>query len=282
MKKLTDTFVLSNGYEIPCVGYGTWQTPDGDIARESVKYAIQAGYRHIDTAAVYGNEVSVGQGIKESGVDRSELFVTSKVWNEERGYEKTMAAFEKTLKDLHLDYLDLYLIHWPASESRFPNWKELNLGTWKAMTELYKAGRIRAIGVSNFCIHHLEPLMETEVKPMVNQIEYHPGQMTEEVVAYCQKNGILVQAWSPLGSGRLLKDQLLQSVADGYGKSIAQMCIRWELQHGVLPLPKSITPSRIDANTQVFDFVISDEDMAKIDAMPNVGGSRLHPDHIDF
>lgn len=282
MKKLTDTFVLSNGYEIPCVGYGTWQTPDGDIARESVKYAIQAGYRHIDTAAVYGNEVSVGQGIKESGVDRSELFVTSKVWNEERGYEKTMAAFEKTLKDLQLDYLDLYLIHWPASESRFPNWKELNLGTWKAMTELYKAGRIRAIGVSNFCIHHLEPLMETEVKPMVNQIEYHPGQMTEEVVAYCQKNGILVQAWSPLGSGRLLKDQLLQSVADGYGKSIAQMCIRWELQHGVLPLPKSITPSRIDANTQVFDFVISDEDMAKIDAMPNVGGSRLHPDHIDF
>ena len=282
MKKLTDTFVLHNGYGIPCVGYGTWQTPDGDVARESVKYAIQAGYRHIDTAAVYGNEVSVGQGIKESGVDRSGLFVTSKVWNEERGYEKTMAAFEKTLKDLQLDYLDLYLIHWPASESQFDNWKELNLGTWKAMTELYKAGRIRAIGVSNFCIHHLEPLMETEVKPMVNQIEYHPGQMTKDVVDYCQANDILVQAWSPLGSGRLLKDETLQAIADGYGKSIAQLCIRWELQHGVLPLPKSITPSRIEDNTSVFDFVISDEDMAKIDAMPNVGVAGLHPDRIIF
>lgn len=282
MNKLTDSFVLSNGCSIPCVGFGTWQTPDGETATNAVKHAIQSGYRHIDAAAIYGNEVSVGKGIALSGVPREELFITSKVWNTERGYEKTMAAFEKTLKDLQLDYLDLYLIHWPASHSQFENWDELNLGTWKAMTELYKAGRIRAIGVSNFLEHHLASLLKTEVKPMVNQIEFHPGLMQADLVAHCREHGILIEAYSPLGTGRMLGNETLKAIADKYGKSVAQVCIRWVLQNGVLPLPKSITPAWIESNTQVFDFVLADEDMAAINAMPYCGGSGNHPDEVPF
>ena len=282
MNKLTDTFKLNNGYEIPCVGFGTWQTPDGDTAVLAVSEAIKAGYRHIDTAACYGNEVGVGKGIKTSGVERKELFVTSKVWNTERGYDRTMAAFEKTLNDLQLDYLDLYLIHWPASASRLDDWEKINLGTWKAMTELYKAGRIKAIGVSNFLPHHLTALLKTEVKPMVNQIEFHPGQMQEETVAFCKENHIVVEAWSPLGTGRMLSNPQLKEIAEKYGKSVAQLCIRWCLQNGVLPLPKTGTPSRMLENAQVFDFKISNEDMTAINVMPYCGGSELHPDKVDF
>lgn len=282
MNKLTDTFKLNNGYEIPCVGFGTWQTPDGDTAVLAVSEAIKAGYRHIDTAACYGNEVGVGKGIKTSGVKRKELFVTSKVWNTERGYDRTIAAFEKTLNDLQLDYLDLYLIHWPASASRFDDWEKINLGTWKAMTELYKAGRIKAIGVSNFLPHHLTALLKTEVKPMVNQMEFHPGQMQEETVTFCKENHIVVEAWSPLGTGRMLSNPQLKEIAEKYGKSVAQLCIRWCLQNGVLPLPKTVTPSRMIENAQVFDFKISNGDMTAINVMPYCGGSELHPDKVDF
>lgn len=273
---------LNNGYMIPEIGYGTWQSPDSEVTVNGAKAAIACGYRHIDTAAAYKNEESVGEGIKESGIARKDLFVTSKVWNTQRGYEKTIAAFEKTLSDLDLDYLDLYLIHWPASKKDYENWEEINLETWRAMTDLYKAGKIKAIGVSNFKPHHLEALMKTEVKPMVNQIEFHPGFMQEETVKYCRDNGILVEAWSPLGTGRMLTNPDLQEIASHYGKSVAQICIRWCIQHDVLPLPKSVTPSRIEENSNVFDFEINAEDMQRIDALENFGGSGLDPDEVDF
>lgn len=282
MEQLTSTFKLSNGVEIPWVGFGTWQTPDGDTAVNAVKQALVSGYRHIDTAAAYKNEGSVGQAIKESGVAREDIFITSKLWNEDRGYENTKKAFENTLKELGTDYLDLYLIHWPANEKQFDDWKEINLDTWKAMTELYKEGKIKAIGVSNFMTNHLEALLDAEVKPMVNQIEYHPGYTQDAVVDLCRKHDILVEAWSPIGSGRLLENEDLTKIADKYEKSVAQLCIRYVLQNDVLPLPKSVTPSRIEENTDIFDFEIMDEDMKTIDAMENVGFSGMDPNEVDF
>lgn len=281
MNHSKDIFELYNGYGIPSVGFGTWLTTDEE-ATEVVKTAVQAGYRHIDTASRYANEKGIGQGIKECGVPREELFITSKVWATERGYESTLKSFEKTIEDLQLDYLDLYLIHWPASPSRFEDWDQINLDTWRALTELYEAGKIRAIGVSNFLPYHMESLMKTRVKPMVNQIEYHPGVNQEETVAYCKENGVLVQAWSPLGRRRVLEHELLKEIAVRYNKSVAQICIRWALQNGVLPLPKSTTPSRIKENLEVFDFEISAEDMAAINEMEPCGESGLHPDTVAF
>jgi len=276
------TMKLKNGVEVPVIGYGTWQSPDSEVTVNGIKTAVGCGYRHIDAAAVYGNEVSVGKGIAECGIPREELFITSKVWNTERGYDSTLAAFEKTIQDLGCGYLDLYLIHWPAVAHMFADWEQINLDTWRAMTELYKAGKIKAIGVSNFKPHHLEALMKTEVKPMVDQIEFHPGLLQEETVKYCRENNILVEAWSPLGTGRMLENDVLKDVAGKYKKTVAQICIRWCLQHDVLPLPKSVTPSRIVENFHVFDFEIGLEDMKMIDALDNFGGSGLNPDKVDF
>ena len=282
LQKASDTFTLSNGYKIPCIGLGTYRTTQEDTAVRAICAAADAGYRHIDTAAAYENEISIGKAIRACDIDRKDLFITSKVWNTNRGYEKTMAAFEHTMEKLQLDYLDLYLIHWPAAKHQFDNWNEINLSTWKAITELYKAGRIKAIGVSNFMPHHLESLMQTEIPPMVNQLEFHPGYMQPEIVEYCHTHNIVVEGWSPLGAGGLLTHNTLAAIAAKYRKTTAQLCIRWCLQHDVVPLPKSITPSRITANTDVFDFVISDEDMAIIDAMPYCGKSITHPDSVDF
>ncbi|MBS5317029.1 MAG: aldo/keto reductase [Clostridiales bacterium] len=282
-KNLQDTYTLANDVQIPCIGFGTWQTPDGETAINSVKAALRAGYRHIDTAACYGNEASVGQAIKESGVPREEIFVTSKVWNTERGYEKTLAAFETTMAKLDLDYVDLYLIHWPAAANQFENWKEINAQTWRALEELYIKGKVKAIGVSNFLPHHLEALLEgAKVVPMVNQIEYHPGFMQAESVDFCKAHNILVEAWSPLGTGNVLNNETLIMMAQKYSKTVAQICIRWVLQHGLLPLPKSITESRIIENTEVFDFELKEEDMAIIDAIPFCGGAGINPDAINF
>ena len=277
MNGLKDGFILHNGIKIPCIGYGTWLTTN-EQASDAVKTAIELGYRHIDTAAKYENEEGVGNGILASGIDRKELFVTSKVWNDNRGYDKTMASFEKTLADLKLDYLDLFLIHWPASPLQYDDYNAVNRSTWKAMVELYKAGKIRAIGVSNFLPHHLDALVESEVVPMVNQIEFHPGQMQTETLEYCRHHNILVEAWGPLGRGKMLDNPTLVSIAQKYNKTVAQLCIRWCLQNGTLPLPKSVTPARISENADVFDFVISDEDMTTINAMEYFAGSGHNPD----
>ncbi len=280
---MSTNFKLNNDVKIPAVGFGTWQTPDGEAAINAIKTAMDHDYRHIDAAAIYGNEKGVGSGIKACGIDRKELFVTSKVWNTERGYETTLKAFEKSLKDLQLDYLDLYLIHWPATAHQFNNWQQINSDTWKAMEKLYTEGKIRAIGVSNFLQHHLEPLLENAVvKPAVNQIEYHPGFMQNECVKFCADNNILVQGWSPLGRGKVLEDEKLKDIAKTYNKSVAQLCIRWALQNKVLPLPKSTTPHRIKENYEVFDFEISETDMTTINGLDNLGASGLHPDSIDF
>ena len=285
MENLSTTLSLSNGVQIPWVGFGTYKATNEEAA-DCIRTAVECGYRHIDTAFFYENESGVGRGVREclagQNLKREDIFVTSKVWNTDRGYENTLAAFEKTMANLKLEVLDLYLIHWPASANQHDNWEELNLGSWRAMTELYQAGRIRAIGVSNFMPHHLKALMETEVKPMVNQIEYHPGLLQEETVNYCKGNGILVEAWSPLGRGRVLDHPVLLELADKYHKSVAQICLRFCLQHEIVPLPKSVSAERIKENGILFDFEISKEDMERIDQLGEFGGSGLHPDSIDF
>lgn len=275
-------FVMKNGVTIPAIGYGTWRTPDGETCVEAVKEAIAAGYTHIDTAAAYGNEASVGEAIRQSGVDRKDLFITSKVWNSERGYDKVMAAFNKSLELLGTDYLDLFLIHWPANHTKYDNWNEINLDSWRAMIDIYKSGKARSIGVSNFMVKHLTSLLETEVPPMVNQIEAHPGHLWEDTIELCQKEGIVVEAWSPLGSGRIIDNELLAEVGSHYGKSASQVSLRWLLQHDILPLPKSLNAGRMRDNLALYDFEISSEDMNRIDEMKNVGFSGSDPDEVTF
>ena len=279
MENLSSTRTLANGVKIPCIGYGTWQTPGGDVARDSVKKALELGYRHVDTATVYGNEASVGEGIRLSGVKREDVFLTTKQWTNERGFENTVAAAERALKTIGVDYLDLYLVHWPAVEKLSPDWAAINAETWRGFEKLYKDGKVRAIGVSNFMPAQLAALKEcAEVQPMVDQVEFHPGYIQRNVLDYCRENGIVVEAWSPLGSGRLLADPLVNEIGAAHGKSAAQTCVRYALQHGIVPLPKSVTLERIAANADVFDFALTDAEMAALDAMPETGYSGYHPD----
>lgn len=274
---------LSNGHIIPDIGFGTFLTPDGDICVDSVREAIASGYTHIDTAAVYGNEVSVGEGVRQSSKPRGELFITSKVWNTERGYDKTLRACEKTLLDLGTDYLDLYLIHWPANRLQFGDAADgINVDTWKAMERLHDEGLVRSVGLSNFYPHHMEPVLASaNVAPAVDQIEYHPGLLQEDTVALCRKNGILVEAWSPLGRGHLLNDGLIMEIASRHGKTPAQVLLRWVLQNDVLPLVKSVHAQRIRENFDIFDFSLSPDESALIAGMP---GSRFggDPDKVTF
>lgn len=277
-------FVLANGQKIPAIGFGTWQTPEGEVAVSAVQAALAAGYTHIDTAAVYGNETSVGKAIAASGIAREQLYITTKVWNSNRGYQQTLNAFEESCAKLDVDYLDLYLIHWPANTRQFPtDWQSINAETWRALEELYQAGKIKAIGVSNFMITHLQALKQTaQIMPMVNQIEFHPGFTQAEVVDYCKDHGILVQAWSPLGSGRLLQNPTLLVLAEKYGLSVAQLCMQFALQQGVLPLVKSITKERIIANIQPIDVVLDESDIAAMAELEETGFSGLQPDQVEF
>jgi methylglyoxal/glyoxal reductase len=260
MKSLQDTTTLHNGVKMPWVGLGVFKVQEGSEVIESVKAAIKNGYISIDTAAIYQNEEGVGQGIRESGISREKLFVTSKVWNADQGYESTLQAFDLSLKKLGLDYLDLYLIHWPGKNK----FKE----TWKALEKLYKDGRVRAIGVSNFHVHHLKDLLsDAEIKPMVNQVEYHPHLAQKELREFCKQEGIQLEAWSPLKQGQLLNDPTLMEIATKYNKSVAQIILRWDIQNEVVTIPKSIKENRIKENANIFDFELTAEDMEKIDSL---------------
>ncbi|GGH10476.1 aldo/keto reductase [Paenibacillus segetis] len=283
MNSLKDCYQLTNGVQIPCIGFGTWQTPNGETAVTAVQEAIRLGYRHIDTASGYGNEESVGIAVKQSGIPREELFITSKLHNPDHGYENTMKAFEQTLKNLDMDYLDLYLIHWPNPIKYRDSWQEANAGSWKAFEELYAAGRIRSIGISNFHPRHIDELMKTAtITPMVNQIRLCPGDTQDEVVDYCKARNIVLEAYSPLGTGSVFDVQEMQDIAQKYGKTIAQICIRWSLQMGFLPLPKSVTESRIKENAEVFDFELSAQDVQIIADLKGCCGYSLNPDLATF
>ncbi|MDQ6111199.1 aldo/keto reductase [Enterococcus gallinarum] len=278
-----NSYTLSNNVSIPELGFGTWQTPNGDVAVSAVKKALEVGYRHIDTAQGYKNEDSVGQAIKESGIPREEIFLTTKLWNENHSYDLVLSSFEESLKKLQTDYIDLFLIHWPNPVKFRDNWQSANAETWRAMEELYQAGKIKAIGVSNFLPHHFEELKKTAtIFPIVNQIFLAPGELQKEVVSYCQEHNVLLEAYSPLGTGKIFDVPEMQELSDKYGKTIAQIAIRWSLQHGFLPLPKSVTPSRIEENLAVFDFELSDEDMQRIDQLDGVVGKATNPDTTGF
>ena len=285
MTSQKDTLRLQNGVEIPCLGFGTWQTPDGETAVRAVRCAIEAGYTHIDTAQVYGNERSVGEAIRQSGVNRGDLFITTKLWNTKHSYELAMRSFEESMDKLGLDYLDLFLIHWPNPVGLRDNdrWQAANAESWKAMEELVEAGRVRAIGVSNFRPHHLDALLKTaKIMPQVNQIRLCPGDTEDETVAYCRERGILLEAYSPLGTGRIFEVPEMRELAEKYGKTVAQICIRWSLERGYLPLPKSVTPSRIVENLDVFDFSLSAEDVQKIADLKGCVGYAPDPDGVGF
>lgn len=265
------TILFHDGNGIPQIGLGVWQTPD-DTAVTAVKTALSAGYRHIDTAAIYENEPGVGEGMRASGLDRSEIFLTTKLWNSEQGYDSTLKAFDASLKRLGTDYVDLYLIHWPAPG------RDRYVDTWKAFIQLQKEGRARSIGVSNFNPDHLQRLIdETGVTPVINQIELHPDFPQKEARAYHDRHRIVTQSWSPLGQGRLLENPVIAGVAAKHGRTPAQVVIRWHIDNGLVVIPKSVTPSRIVENFNVFDFKLDDGDMATLATLEKDGG-RIGPD----
>lgn len=287
ISSLTDTLPLSDGHAIPAIGYGTWQVTDGEQAVSAVKTAIAAGYRHIDTAAYYGNEASVGRAIAEAiqdnGLAREDLFVTTKLWNTRRGHDEALRSFDESAGRLGLDYIDLYLIHWPANSRQHPeDWSQINASTWSAFEELKAAGRVRSIGVSNFMPRHLQALLAgADEQPVVNQIELHPGFGQWQAAAASQEAGLVVEAWSPLGSGKVLGDSVLAAVAAETGRTPAQVALRWLVQQGVVVLPRSVTPERIVANAALFDFELSEAQMTAVSAIDD-GLEHLDPDQVTF
>lgn len=276
MTSLEDTTTLHNGVKMPWLGFGVWQINDGSAVTRAVKTAIKTGYRSIDTAAAYGNEEGVGEAIRDVGIPRDHLFITTKVWNADQGYESTMAAFNTSLKKLQLQYLDLYLIHWPVDGY---------LDTWRALETLYQEGRVRAIGVANFQPEHLTDVMQhSHIKPMVNQIEFHPYLTQERLIAFCRENSIQVEAWSPLfRGGDLLTNPVVRDIAAQHQKSSAQVILRWDLEQKVVTIPKSVHPERIQENANIFDFHLTEEDITRLTALNK--GERVFeydPYHVTF
>ena len=254
---LLSALKLNNGVAMPVLGLGVFKSQEGDETYNAVKYAIEAGYKHIDTAAVYGNERSVGRAIADSGVLRDEIFITTKLWNENQRQGNQYEAFEESLSRLGVDYVDLYLIHWPV-RGKYTD-------SWKIMEKIYKEGRAKAVGVSNFHIHHLEDIFaSSNLVPAVNQVECHPWLTQVELVDYCQKKGIIFEPWSPLGAGALVDNEILKSIAEKYNKSVPQLILKWGLQRGFVNIPKSVHKDRIIQNSQIFDFEIGEKDMSEI------------------
>lgn len=272
MNNKIEQIELNNGTYIPKIGFGT-SLIEGQKCIETIKNALQVGYRHIDTAAVYNNEKEIGQAIKESSINRKELFVTSKVWKDSMGYENTLKSFYSSLKNLDLEYIDLFLIHWPKN-----NDIQTNIDTWRALEKIYRDGKAKAIGVSNFLKRHMEIIINnSNILPAVNQIEFHPGLIRTETIEFCKKNNIVIEAWAPLGKGKMLSNEKLQEIAKKYNKSVAQICLKWCLQNGVLPLPKSENIERMKQNLNLFDFTISKEDVSIINNMEFFAGSDMDP-----
>jgi len=278
--------ILRNGIDIPDIGFGTWNIPYGEDCEKAVFEAIKAGYRHIDTAGAYGNERSVGLGVKvalsEGLIEkRSDIFITSKLWNTNRSYNKAFRGFDKSMRNLDLDYIDLYLIHWPANKVRYKNPSEVNAVTWEALEELYTEGRVRAVGVSNFIPHYLEELKKSaKVLPMVNQIELHVGYMQKEVVEYNNNNGIITEGYSPLGTGAILDNAFLIELAEKYQTTVSAICISFLRKRGIIPLPKTTSPDRMSENLRLIR--IDEEDMEILNKLPFIGGHAHNPDEVDF
>lgn len=272
-KSITDSAVLHNGVKMPWLGLGVYKAEEGQEVIDAIKHAVGAGYRSIDTASFYKNEEGVGQAVKAVEVPREELFVTTKVWNTEQGYDETLRSFEESLAKLDMEYVDLFLVHWPVSGK----YKD----TWRALETLYKDGRAKAIGVCNFKIHHLEDLMkDCEIKPMVNQVEYHPRLTQKDLLTFCKDHNIQLEAWRPLLKGEIFEEPILKELAEKHNKTVAQVILRWDLQNGVVTIPKSVNKNRIQENADIFDFELSLDDMEKIDSLNK--DLRNGPDPDEF
>lgn len=272
---MNDCTTLNNGVKMPWLGFGVFKVPEGEVVETAIGKALEAGYRSLDTAAIYGNERGVGNAMAASGIPRGDIFLTTKVWNDDQRGGRVMEAFEESLRLLGTDYVDLYLVHWPV-KGRYKD-------TWKVLEEIYRSGRARAIGVSNFLVHHLEDLLAgAEVVPAVNQVEFHPKLVQPHLLKFCREHGIQLEAWSPLMQGQIVGDPVVQQLAGKYGRTPAQIVLRWDLQHRVVTIPKSIRAERIAENAGIFDFELSPEDMAALDALDEDRRVGSHPDHFTF
>jgi len=272
---LESTVPLHGSIDIPLLGFGVYKVKDGDAVEDAITVALSFGYRHLDTAALYRNERGVGRAIAASGINRSDLFITTKLWNSDQGYESTLAAIDRSLGKLGLDYVDLYLVHWPKPEH--------TEGTWRAMEEIQRSGKARAIGVSNFLTNHLDQLAETAtVMPSINQVEFHPHLQSPELITYCDDHNIVLEAWSPLKHGEIIGDPSLQAIADAHGVTIPQVVLRWMLQRGIVAIPKSVTPSRIAENAALYGFELSPKEIASINTMDRDDRVGPDPDNFDF